>query len=348
MNTRLTIQRVCRRLVFLAILIFPLFSSSSILPVSADPPQVGLIPDGPIDDQGFNQMAYEGLMRADTEGLVDGAVYDDIAGCVAAGNSLCITVGFMMGDDTLAAAQNNPSVKFAIMDMSWDEASYPTNLRGTYFAVDEAAYLAGTLAALMSGSNQIGIVAGMDIPLINNFVIPYTYGAQWANHPVNVMLNYANDFGDEAIGAALANLQMDQGADVIFGVGGMMGNGAIKAAGLRNQYCIGVDVDTYFTAFGGGAVPGSEYLLTSVLKRVDNAVYQTIGDFVSDSFTSGTYTYDIENEGAGLAPYHETELEIPDAVINNLNTVAAGISNGSIDVWQPFYTNFIYLPSILR
>ena len=354
MNAWLTSKRTLLRFLILFILLFSLFSSNLVIPVTADLPKVGLIPDGPIDDQSFNQMAYEGLMRADTEGLVDGTVYTDpdagtaIAACITAGNSLCITVGFMMGDVTMIAATNNPTVNFAIMDMSWDEGAYPANLRGTYFAVDEAAFLAGTLAGLMSESNQVGIVAGMDIPPVNDFVIPFTYGAQWANHPVNILLNYANDFMNEAIGAALADSQIDRGADVIFGVGGMMGDGAIKEAGLRSQYCIGVDVDTYFTAFGGGTETGSEFLLTSVVQRVDNAVYDTILAYVNDTFTSGTYTYDIENYGVGLAPFHETEPDIPPEAITFLNNVTAGIADGSIDVWEPFYTNFIYLPSILR
>ena len=359
MNPRLTSYKSSHRFVFLLILLFSLFASNLAFTVSADLPKVGLIPEGPIDDQGFNQMAHEGLMRADTEGLVEGTVYQPagntepeyaaaIAACVTAGNSLCVTVGFMMSNVTMEAATNNPTVNFAIMDSSWDDGSYPANLRGTFFAVDEAAYLAGSLAGLMSGNNRIGIVAGMNIPPVNNFVIPYTYGSQWANNPVHVILDYANNFGDEVLGAALAESQINRGADVIFGVGGLMGNGAIKKAGLLGKYCIGVDVDAYYTVFGGGTEPGSDFLLTSVLKRIDNAVYDTIVDHANGTFTSGTTTFDIENGGVGLAPYHEAEEDIPNEVIDILAGIAAGIANGSIDVWQPFYTNFIYLPSILR
>jgi basic membrane protein A len=118
-----------------------------------------------------------------------------------------------------------------------------------------------------------------------------------------------------------------------------MGNGAIKQAGLQSKYCIGVDVDTYFTVFEGGAVTGAEYLLTSIMKRVDNTVYDTIVAHVNDTFSSGTYVYDFENDGVGLAPYHETESIIPPDVISYLDGVAAGVTDGSIDVWQPFFTN---------
>lgn len=361
MNTSPKHQRACPRImIFLVFAIF-LFTSNANLQVSAKMflPQVGLVPGGPVDDHSFNQMAYEGLMRADSENLIDGHLYQPagdtepdyvaaIAQCIAAGNSLCVTVGFMMGNATMDAATNNPSINFAIVDMTWNEPDYPPNLRGMHFSVEEAAYLAGTLAGLMTETDKIGIVAGMAIPPINEFTTPYTNGAQWANHQAYVMLDYANDFGNEALGATIAQSQIDRDADVILGVGGMTGNGAIKQAGLQSKYCIGVDVDTYFTVFEGGAVPGAEFLLTSILKRVDNAVYDTIIAHITYNFTSGTYQYDTENGGVGLAPFHETESEIPPEVITYLNGVVAGIANGSVDVWQPFYTNFIYLPTLVR
>jgi basic membrane protein A len=355
-------QKACSRVVIVLVLILLLFSSNSDFHVSANmvPSQVGLIPSGPIDDQSFNQMAYAGLTRAFDAGLIAfPSVYQPagntepdydaaIAQCVAAGNSLCVTVGFMMGNSTMNAAINNPSIHFAIADMTWDVPSYPANLRGMHFSVEEAAYLAGTLAGLMTETDKIGIVAGMSIPPVNDFALPYIYGAQWANHSVYSMLDYANDFSNEALGAALAQSQIDRGADVILGVGGMMGNGAIRQAGLQSKYCIGVDVDTYYTVFESGTAPGVEYLLTSILKRIDNAVYDTIVAHVNDTFTSGTYIYDVENGGVGLAGYHYTEPDIPPEVISYLEDVAAGIADGTIDVWQPFFTNSVYIPVIVR
>ena len=362
MNTGRNSQKAGLRLVILSLIILHLFSSISNAQVSAlmTLPQVGLIPGGPIDDQSFNQMAYAGLTRAfDASLIAFPSVYQPtgntepdydaaIAQCVAAGNSLCVTVGFMMGNSTMNAAINNPSVHFAIADMTWDEPSYPANLRGMHFSVEEAAYLAGTLAGLMTETDKIGIVAGMSIPPVNDFALPYIYGAQWANHSVYSMLDYANDFSNEALGAALAQSQIDRGADVILGVGGMMGNGAIRQAGLQSKYCIGVDVDAYYTVFESGTAPGADYLLTSILKRIDNAVYDTIVAHVNDTFTSGTHIYDVENGGVGLAPYHYTEPDIPPEVISYLEDVAAGIADGSIDVWQPFFTNSVYIPVIVR
>lgn len=353
--------KACLQIVIVSVLLLMLFASTSNPLVSAETirPKVGLIPEGPIDDNGYNQMAYEGFLRAVDEELIDGILYlpvwnpePDYAGaiteCVADGNSLCVTVGFMMSDATMEAAENNPSINFAIVDMTWNEADYPANLRGMFFSVDEAAYLAGTLAGLMTATNKIGIVAGMSIPPVNDFVFPYINGAQWANHAAFPLLDYANEFGDENLGATLAQSQIDRGADVVLGVAGITGNGAIKQAASQSKYCIGVDVDTYYTVFEEGAVTGAEYLLTSVMKRVDNAVYDTIVSHVNGTFTSGTYTYNVANDGVGLAPYHETAPDIPLEVITYINNVAAGIANGTVDIWQPFYTAFIYLPILVR
>ena len=129
---------------------------------------------------------------------------------------------------------------------------------------------------------------------------------------------------------------------------GLTGNGAIKQAWTQRDYCISVDVDAYDSVFESGTAPGVEYLLTSILKRVDNAVYDTIVAHVNDTFTPGTYTYNVENGGVGLAPYHYTEPEIPPEVITYLESVAAGIADGTVDVWQPFFTNFVYLPVLLH
>ncbi len=320
-------------------------------------PKVGLITDGgPIDDRSFNQMAYEGLTRAETDGLIDGTVYIPVADeytaainqCVSESNVLCITVGFLLADATMSAASANPGVKFMIVDYSWEEPQYPANLRGSFFAVDEAAYLAGTMAGLMSESDKIGVIGGMSIPPVNDFILPYIYGAQWANHGVVAFTRYTNNFEDESVGASAALGLISHGADVIFGVGGQMGNGAIKAAAGQGAWVVGVDVDTYFTAFEAGTVPGSDKLITSVLKKVDNAVYQTIQDQVNNTYSSGTKLYNVANDGVGLALYHEAEDEIPVDVTNQINIVANGIANGSINVHEPYWKYYVYLPVTVK
>ena len=151
----------------------------------------------------------------------------------------------------------------------------------------------------MTETEKVGVVAGMSIPQVNDFVFPYIYGGQWVSHAVFYLLDYADNFGNEALGAAIAQSQIVRGADVILGVSGITGNGAIKQAGLRSKYYIGIDIDTYYTVFESGAVTGSEYLLTSILKQADNTVYDTIVSHVNDTFTPGTTLYNVANGGVG-------------------------------------------------
>ena len=313
---------------------------------------VGLVPTaGGIDDNGYNALAYAGLLRAEDQLDVIGHVYQPanpdedyakLAECAGAGNALCISVGFEMGDATITAAGNFPGVNFATVDMDWPE--YPSNLRGLIFNSAEVGYLAGTLAALMSNSHIIGVIGGMNIPPVNEFIQPYQYGAEWANPQAFTIIDYANDFSDPEIGAQFAQEQISRGADVIFGVGGMMGNGAILEAAAQGKWVIGVDTDVWYSAFGEGSVTGSEFLLTSAMKRADNAVFQTIEDQVNGTFTSGKVVYDLSNGGVGLAPYHDAAAEIPLEVQEAITNLTQGIIDGEVDVWEPFYTFSVYLP----
>ena len=140
-----------------------------------------------------------------------------------------------------------------------------------------------------------------------------------------------------------------QGADVIFAVAGPTGNGAVLTATQSAVWAIGVDTDQYFTLFGNGTVDGSDKLLSSAMKHVDNAVFGTISDVVSGTFTSGTLVYDLVLEGVGLAQFHEADPYVPQSVRDHLDSVEQGIVNGSIDIHNDcrgFY--YIYLPLTLN
>ena len=326
----------------------------------ASPPKpivyIGLIPDtGGIDDNSFNEKAAAGLAQAETDFGVVGTIYPtspendyptQIAACVAGGNALCITVGYSMTDATLAAAVANPEVNFAIVDASWE--TYPDNLRGITFNSAQVGYLAGTLAGLMSASNVIGAIGGFPIPPVNDFMFPYQYGAQWADPQVQVLLEYAYNFMDPDLGAQMAEDQIARGADVIFAVAGPTGLGVNITTAQAGKWTIGVDVDVYYTFFGGGALDGHEYLLTSAMKRVDMAVYHTIEDIVDATFPSGTMVNALANEGVGLAPYRDAAASIPQAVQDQVAAVAQSIMNGETDVWEPFYKYTVALPVAMK
>ncbi|NMD27115.1 MAG: BMP family ABC transporter substrate-binding protein, partial [Chloroflexi bacterium] len=150
------------------------------------------------------------------------------------------------------------------------------------------------------------------------------------------------------LGAQMAEDQMARGADVIFAVAGPTGLGVNITTAQAGKWTIGVDVDVYYTFFGGGAVDGHEYLLTSAMKRVDMAVYHTIEDIVDATFTSGTMVNDLANEGVGLAPYHDAAASIPQAVQDQVAAVAQSIMSGETDVWEPLYKYSIALPITMK
>ncbi len=338
---------------FLALVALVLTSSST-----ARTPEavlVGLVPsETGIDDLSFNQMAYEGLLRAESELGVTGSVYTPTSDgeyeaklqeCVDGGNALCISVGFGLANATRNIANANPGTLFAMIDV--EATPPPDNLRGLVFAADEAGYLAGTLAGLMTGSDVVGAVAGMQIPPVEAFAVPYGIAARCANPKATVLLTYTGTFGDPELGARTAQGMLDQGADVIFGVGGITGNGAILTATQSAAWAIGVDVDQYNTVFEGGAVAGADRLLSSALKRIDSGVYHTIADVVDGTFTGGTVEYGLANEGVGLAPYHEADPHVPQAVRDALEAVRLGLIAGTIDPYQPCAIARAYLPLVI-
>ena len=313
--------------------------------------KVGFIPDeAGLTDNNFNWFSYQGLVRAENELGVTGTVYTPtndteyeakLLECVGDGNELCISVGFALRDATTSVATSNPMVKFAIVDVGSD--SPPPNMRFILFVERQAGYLAGSLAGKMTDSDVIGAVAGMEIFPVVEFAEGYRNGAQCANANVEVLINYTGTFGDPDLGANVAQDMISQGADTIFAVGGSTGQGAVLTATQTGKWGIGVDADWYFTVFDEGGVDGSEKLLSSAMKRMDNAVFDTISDYISGTFTSGEVYYSLANEGVGLAPYHETDPFVSQNVRDYIDFVEQGIISGIIDP-HGSCSNYIYLP----
>jgi basic membrane protein A len=318
--------------------------------------KVGLVPDvGGVDDMSFNWSAYQGLLRAEDELGVVGTVYTPTSSsecetklqeCIDEPNDLCIAVGFTMADATLTKAAANSGTDFAIVDFSWE--TYPSNLRGMVFASDEVGYLAGTLAGMMTVSDVIGAVGGMPIPPVDNFIDAYKHAAQCINPDVTVLISYTGTFVDPDLGAQAAQDMMAQNADVIFGVGGKTGEGAILTATQSGVWGIGVDMDQWISLFLSGTVSGSDKLLTSAMKRIDNAVFDTISDVVSDTFTSGTVSYDLAVDGVGLAPFHEADPYVSQRVRGALQRVTKGIIWGIIDPLTDTCPKYEFVPLAIK
>lgn len=300
--------------------------------------KVGLVTDvGKVNDGTFNQYAYEGLQRAGKELGVEVAFvetqaqtdYDkNLEQFASQGFNLIIGVGFLMGDAVKAAAEKHPDINYAIVDFAYDPVI--KNVRGLVFAEDQAAYLAGVLAASLSKSNNIAVVGGVEIPPVQKFVLGYEAGAKSVKPDITVQKVYIDSFTDRARGGEAAKNFISQGADVIFGAGGQTGSGGIQAAAQAGTYVIGVDQDEYVTTFQGGKAQGADKIISSATKRVDNAVFQAIKLAVDGKFEGGTAVGDASNEGVGLAPFHDADAAIPADVKTLLETTLKGLADGSI------------------
>lgn len=300
--------------------------------------RVGLVTDvGKIDDGTFNQYAYEGMTRAAEEfGLEttyietarpdDGA--DNILTLVEQGYQVIISVGQALGEMTERIAKDYPDIHFVTIDF----APYPVlpNVMGLLFAEDQAGFLAGALAGYMTQSNVLGVIAGDQIPPVIKLRKGFANGARHVKPKVQVLSEHVKSFTDPAKGRVAAQSFMEQGADVIFGAGGQTGSGGILGAAAQGAWVIGVDQDEWVTTFESGQAPGSERLLSSAIKRVDNAVYTAIRRAVEGQFIGETATFDAGNEGIGLAPYHAAESAIPEEIKGRIDEIAAGLRSGTI------------------
>jgi len=297
--------------------------------------KVGLVTDvGKVDDKTFNQFAYEGMMRAAKEfGLEANYIetqqptdYDkNIQTFAEEGYQMIVTVGFMLTDATLKMAGQYPEIKFAGVDQFYAEPL--PNTMGLLFSEDQSAFVVGALAAMMSKTGVIGCVAGMEIPPVIKFRRGYENGAKYINPNIKVLGVYIDSFTAPDRGKAAAEAQIAEGADVIFGAGGPTGSGGIVAAMEKGVYGIGVDQDEYYTTMGGGPAP---YLLTSAMKRVDNAVYNAIKAFFNGTFEGGHYLGTAANQGIGYAPFHDAESKIPKGVKEKLDDILKKLADGSL------------------
>ncbi|MCZ7569570.1 MAG: BMP family ABC transporter substrate-binding protein [Ardenticatenaceae bacterium] len=315
--------------------------SETVLP-KPQPPEgfkVCLVTDvGRINDGTFNQFAYEGMKRAaeefelqsdfiETQSQTD---YDqNINTCVSENFNAIVTVGFLIADATLKAAQANPDVMFIGVDQFFENP--PKNLVGIQYREDQGGFLAGALACMMTESGTVGAVYGIDIPPVVKFRNGFENGCHYVNPDGNTLGVYVPSFTDPAAGASTAEQFMGEGADVIFGAGGPTGSGGIKRAAEQGIWVIGVDQDEYFTTFGSGSTPGADKLLSSAVKRVDLGVYDQIVGIFSDSFAGGSlYILDAANGGITYAPFHDAGQAIPDAIAKNLEQIRVDLANASL------------------
>lgn len=267
---------------------------------------------GGVNDQSFNQSAWEGAQSAKEKYDVEVAYLEsnqeseyktNIEEAVDKGSDLIIGVGFNLTDAIGEAAKNYPDKNFAIIDGNYDEI--PSNVRPILFNEEEAGYVVGLIAAKVSEGNKFGFIGGMDIPSVSNFAVGFEKGLKEVNSSSELIVQYANSFTDASKGKAISNQMISGGTDIIFTAGGGVNSGTYEACKENSKFAIGVDMPQNYVS--------PDTILTSALKNVNTGVELTIGDLVEGKFNGGkTSIFDLSNGGVG---YEKTKL-IPKDVID--------------------------------
>jgi basic membrane protein A len=310
--------------------------------------KVGIVFDiGGKNDRSFNAAAWEGVRRAQKD-------FDIVLRDVEPGNptsiepamrafaernfDLIIGVGFAQGPIMQKVATDFPNIKFAIVDgVILDKEGKPLpNVASLVFREHEGSYLVGMIAAQKSKTGILGFVGGMDIPLIHRFETGYEEGARSINPNIKVIDNYVgvtdSAWNNPGKGKELALNQIDKGADVIFTAAGNSGLGAFDAveqygkneSGEANKFVIGVDSNQ------NGQKPG--FVLTSMVKRVDNAVYDVVKEILDGKFAGGFHTFGLDKDGVAYAMDDNNKTLISPEILQKVEEAKGKIVAGEIKV----------------
>lgn len=294
--------------------------------------KIAMVTDvGGVNDQSFNQSAWEGLKRVKTELGVKVAYKESKQDADYAPNMETLTdaeydliwgIGFLMGDAIKNTALINPDQKYAIIDFAYGPKT-PKNVGCAVFQEEQPSFLVGYIAGKMTKTNKIGFVGGMKFPLIEKFEYGFMAGAKLANPDVEILRQYAESFTDAAKGKAIANNMYQQNADIVFHASGGVGDGVIEAAKEKGKWAIGVDKDQNFLA--------PDNVLTSAMKRVDNAIYDMSKKLTQGKFKGGeTLVYNLSNDGVGIAP--TSGKHVPKAILDEVDGLISKIKAGEIVV----------------
>jgi len=285
------------------------------------------------DDKSFNSSAYEGANLARTnlgiylkyvEAADDNAFEPSLRAFAQHDFDLIIGIGFAQKEAVKKVASQFPHKHFAIVD---SEVNAP-NVRSLMFQEHEGAYLIGAIAAMTSKTGKIGFVGGMDIPLIRRFEMGYQTGAKHINPQIVVLANFvgvtSEAWNNPPKGKELALSQYDRGADIIFAAAGASGLGVFDAAEQKQKFAIGVDSNQNWTK------PG--LILTSMLKRVDEAVYSTIEEAKAGKFAGGVKRFGLANNGIAYSCDRYNAKVLTESVRQRADELKAEIINGKIEV----------------
>jgi basic membrane protein A len=305
-----------------------------------------------------------GIKIALLESTADTDYAPNINTFISQGCDIIITVGFLLGDATAVASAKNPTQKFAIVDYAYDvsgandasktflkntataagvsqeqvAAAVGKNILGLVFDTKSASMLQGYLAAGMSTTGTVATFGGIQIGPVTDFMDGYVAGVNYYNKqkgtsvkvlgwdPATATGTFTGDFEDQTKGRTTAEAELQAGADVIYAVAGPVGQGAMAAVlDAGNAYFIGVDVDQFIS------VPGYEsIMLSSELKRIDNAVFEAIKEAIAGPFASNLYVGTLANDGVGMAPYHDLDSKVPQALKDEITALEAALVDGTV------------------
>jgi basic membrane protein A len=302
--------------------------------------RVGVVFDvGGLGDKSFNDAANRGMLKAKAELGVqtqyiepgDGA---DREGALrqraAAGDNVVIGVGFIFSDDITKLAKQFPDVKFACIDYNLPQGveKTPDNLVGLRFREHEGSFLVGAIAGRVTKTKKLGFVGGMKIPLIRKFEVGFEAGVKQVCPDCTVLSAYAGTepkaFADPTKGKELALAQYGRGVDIVFHASGKTGDGVFDAAREQKKFAIGVDSDQFHVA--------PCCVLTSMIKKVDVAVFDTIKKVATNKFESGVHEFGLGDDGVGFVYDENNKAFIPQAVVDEVNGLAKQITAGTIKV----------------
>ncbi|MDX6308902.1 MAG: basic rane protein [Nocardioidaceae bacterium] len=306
---------------------------------------------GGFSDKSFNQSSLQGVIDATHQYGISMAKiqstspsqYDsNINAMISAGCNIIITNGFDLGDATLKAAKANPKLDFAIVDFSYSKP--PSNLKGLVFNTAQPAFIEGYLAAGMSKSGIVGTFGGQKLSTVTIYMDGFYDGVQYYNqqNSKNVQVigwnektqngTFTNDFSTKVKGQTTAQNMIQQGADVIFPVAGADGLGALQAAKDSGGKVTAIWVDT------DGCVSAAEYcsvLLSSAEKGLAVSVQDAIKSALDKKFSNALFIGNLQNNGVGIAPYHDFDNKIPSALKSQLAKVKQDLISGKIKIASP-------------
>jgi basic membrane protein A len=272
--------------------------ATSAQPIDSLPKVVMVASEGGLGDESFNDMAYEGILKAAKDYKIEVTIeepedryaYIETVSAVAGDTDLVIAVGYIDANTLQEIAENNPDTSFAVVD---SEVQVADNVMSLSFKEEEGSFIVGIIAALTTETQILGFVGGAEDGTIESFEFGYRAGIKAINPEARVLVEYTGCFDNAEHGKAAALSLIEEGADVVFHAAGECGIGVIEAAGEKGVWAIGVDKDQ--------SDLNPDAVLCSMFKRVDHGVYLVIQSFMEGKFEGDVYEFGLDFEAVGYS-----------------------------------------------